>query len=769
MEEPTILPKPPLPPGGENKLAELSAFYEISSIPTSLVDLTDIFDLVLDKASRLLGTEIAIVYVLDEERGELVPEAVRGIQKDKVGCIERGEGAFGRVIKEGKVIVLSREREELMAADPLTARYPIKEAIYVPIRTRARSRVAGLIYAARLSEWAFTTQEVSLFTILADRAGIAIETAQLFAQLEGTMAELQRSNRELREMEVAMLNMMEDLQKINEELRALNQVSQELSKTIELPVLLDLAVGGLAGLVNATHCFLLLLSEGKEELYAVATWGEGKEAFQGQRFPLAQGQSGSNDFPILAQTVRERKPIVVDDVHTSPFTPDKEWMARWGIKSFFSLPLLVKDESSGAVILAEKRYPRHFTADEVNRAMTVANQAAIAIENARLFEAEQRRRQELEGLQATTASITAMLDLESLLQTIVKQGVELFNAPAASLMMWDEREENLTIRASWGLSDEYVQKQRIPRERVYAAATPEGEFPPVLTPDVRQAPFGRLDLVEKEHLCTVLSAPLVKSGQSVGVLNIYSQDEPREFTPPEIKLAETLADQAAIAIENARLYEETQRELAERERAEGELQHTLAKLREALGGIIQTVALTVETRDPHTAGHQRRVANLARAIADEMGLSEKQVDGIRMAGLIHDLGKISVPVEILSKPGRLSELEWGMIQAHPQVGYDVLKTVDFPWPVAQIVLQHHERMDGSGYPQGLSGEEIMLEARILGVADVVEAMASHRPYRPPRGLDKALEEISQNRGVLYDPEVVDACLTLFTEKGFTFE
>ena len=211
------------------------------------------------------------------------------------------------------------------------------------------------------------------------------------------------------------------------------------------------------------------------------------------------------------------------------------------------------------------------------------------------------------------------------------------------------------------------------------------------------------------------------------------------------------------------------RDVTERKRAEEELQRTLEKLREALGGIIQTVALTVETKDPYTAGHQRRVGNLARAIATEMGLSEEQIEGIHMAGGIHDLGKVGVPTEILGRPGPLSDLQFGLIKMHSQIGYDVLKTIEFPWPVAQIVLQHHERLDGSGYPQGLSGEEILLEARILAVADVVEAMASRRPYRPPRGLDKALEEISQNRGVLYDPEAVDACLKLFTEKGFEFE
>ena len=211
------------------------------------------------------------------------------------------------------------------------------------------------------------------------------------------------------------------------------------------------------------------------------------------------------------------------------------------------------------------------------------------------------------------------------------------------------------------------------------------------------------------------------------------------------------------------------RDVTERKQAQEELQRTAENLRRTLGATIQAMAFTVETRDPYTAGHQRQVANLARAIATEMGLSEEQIEGIRMAAVIHDMGKITVPTDILNKPGRLNEHEFGIIKAHPEVAYNILKTIEFPWPIAQIIFQHHERMDGSGYPQGLSGEEIIVEARVLAVADVVEAMASFRPYRPALGIDKALEEISQDRGVLYDPEVVDACLKLFTEKGFKFE
>jgi PAS domain S-box-containing protein/putative nucleotidyltransferase with HDIG domain len=209
-------------------------------------------------------------------------------------------------------------------------------------------------------------------------------------------------------------------------------------------------------------------------------------------------------------------------------------------------------------------------------------------------------------------------------------------------------------------------------------------------------------------------------------------------------------------------------DITERKRAENELRQTAIKLRQAFGSIIQALALTVERRDPYTAGHQTRAADLAQAIAIEMDLAEDHVEAVHIAGLIHDIGKISIPAEILSKPSRLDELEFSLVKEHPGIGYEILREIIFPWPIAQIVLQHHERINGSGYPQGLSGEDILLEARILGVADVLEAMVSHRPYRPAHGLQEAVEEISKNRGILYDSGVVDACLKVLAEGKFSF-
>ena len=199
-----------------------------------------------------------------------------------------------------------------------------------------------------------------------------------------------------------------------------------------------------------------------------------------------------------------------------------------------------------------------------------------------------------------------------------------------------------------------------------------------------------------------------------------------------------------------------------------ELVDSEKKLRTSLLDSITALAAIVEMRDPYTAGHQRRVAELAIAIARDLKLPSEQIEGIHLASVVHDVGKIRVPAEILSKPGKLTANEFGLIKEHSQNGYEILKTIAFPWPIAQVVLQHHERLDGSGYPHALKSDQILLEAKIVAVSDVVEAMWSHRPYRPGLGLDVALGEITLNKGKLYDPVVVESCIRIFREQGFSF-
>lgn len=258
-----------------------------------------------------------------------------------------------------------------------------------------------------------------------------------------------------------------------------------------------------------------------------------------------------------------------------------------------------------------------------------------------------------------------------------------------------------------------------------------------------------------------IALPLKNKGSAFGTLNIYS-GEVSAFGDEEVALLEEVADDLAFGI----VHFQTS---LERDQAVQGRQHYIERLRESLEEALQAIAITIEMRDPYTAGHQRRVADLASSIARELGLTEDQVHGIHLAGIVHDIGKIRIPAEVLSKPGLLDKIEFSFIETHSQVGYEILKKVQFPWPIAQAVLQHHERLDGSGYPQSLKGDAIILESRILAVADVVEAMSSHRPYRPSLGLEAALKEIDVKRGIQFDPRVVDACLALFHERNYSFK
>ena len=283
----------------------------------------------------------------------------------------------------------------------------------------------------------------------------------------------------------------------------------------------------------------------------------------------------------------------------------------------------------------------------------------------------------------------------------------------------------------------------------------------VVVSDINMPEMNGLELIKiikERHDCDVIIM--------TGYIEDFTYEEiigrgASDFIQKPVRISEFIARLKRVLFER-----ET---LAERDKAAESLRLNLEKFQRAMDGIIHAISLTVELRDPYTAGHQQRVSDLAAAIARDMGLSADRIYGLRMASNIHDLGKITIPSEILCKPGHLGPLEYELIKNHVQAGYDILKKIEFPWPLADIILQHHERMDGSGYPNALKGDRILLEARILAVADVFETMSSHRPYRPSLGLDRAIDELLRNKGRLYDAAVAETCLNLIIEKRFSFE
>ncbi len=352
--------------------------------------------------------------------------------------------------------------------------------------------------------------------------------------------------------------------------------------------------------------------------------------------------------------------------------------------------------------------------------------------------------------------LTLLRDIHQIVRAAVEAARDLLGMRDCSIYLVDAQGEKLIL--------EGVTQEISPEFQVLPVDSARGIIPAVVQtgkaiylPDVTQDPrYLPGKLKTRSELCV----PLEVSGKVIGVINAESINA-NAFSADDQKLVEILAHTVAIALENAQLF-------ADVESSKEAIKSSYKRLREVMHGIIEALTAAVELRDPYTAGHQARVMQLAVAIGGEMGLPADVIEGLRYAALVHDIGKLAIPAEILAKPTGLNDTEFAIIKSHPQQAYDILKGIEFPWPIADIVLQHHERLDGSGYPNGLKDGEILLEARILAVADVVEAMSSHRPYRPALGIHKALAEIEKNKGRLYDPAVVDACVTVF-KNGFTFK
>jgi PAS domain S-box-containing protein/putative nucleotidyltransferase with HDIG domain len=367
----------------------------------------------------------------------------------------------------------------------------------------------------------------------------------------------------------------------------------------------------------------------------------------------------------------------------------------------------------------------------------------------------------------------------------VEKNLELAKAQEELRTLNEQLEDKVQERAL-ALIAETTQRQRaeeeLDRTRQYQELILKAAGEGILGVDLN----GRISFANPAAVKMLGYEPEDILGQPFDSVCLYSKPDDRPVPPPERPFRATLRDGQRRSVEGIYRRQDgvgfpvqgTCGAIAEGNKITGavitfqditERRQANAALRRAMEGAVKALAITVEVRDPYTSGHQVRVAMLACAIAREMGLPEERIEVLRIAGVLHDIGKIQIPAEILSKPTRLSKTEFSLIMIHPQVSYDIIKTVEFPGQVAEIVLQHHERMDGSGYPNGLQGDELLLEARILAVADVVEAMSSHRPYRPALGLEKALEEVTTNQGTRYDSEAVEECVNLFAKKDFRFE
>ena len=411
----------------------------------------------------------------------------------------------------------------------------------------------------------------------------------------------------------------------------------------------------------------------------------------------------------LVVAFKEQRPVMIENVDTIKrnVTPKTlKFMKMLGIKSFICVPIIYEGKSEGVLAVESLKERTAFSHSDINLLMGIAPQIGISINNAKTYQQIRDSEERFRSLGENAPDIIYTLDAD---------GAFSYINPAWEKILGHKKEDVIG--------------------RYFVDFAKSGDV-------LRYTRFLKQARDNKETIKGFTGTLLTKEG-SERLFNISGSPnfDSKLNTTGLIGTIKDITD----------------------------LERNVEMLRSALESTITAMAVIVESKDPYTAGHQKRVMDIAIAIAEEMNLQEDKINGIRMAAMIHDIGKINVPAEILSKPGQLTDIEFNIIKTHPEVGYNILKNIEFMYPVAQIVYQHHERLDGSGYPRGLSGDDILIESRVIAVADVIEAMATDRPYRASLGIAAALEDIQQGRGALYDPEVVDACLRIFEEKGFHLE
>ena len=498
----------------------------------------------------------------------------------------------------------------------------------------------------------------------------------------------------------------------------LAKVALILTSKLSLSDVLEEVLRQVKRLVPYSACNIVLIKKGR--LFNAHSVGYDK---YGSKKFVNSFNSPVAKLSLDKKVIKSTKPLLIPDTHQDP-----HWIifkeTGW-IRSRLSMPVCLGNKVIGLLNL-DSDTPGKFVKDDIKKLQPLANAAVMALENARLFEevrkeiterkqVEENLKNAKDELQMILDSVPAIIFYKDTKSRIIQANKTLAN----SLKMPVKDIIGKTVDELF--PKEQAEKMRKDDREVIISGKPKRDIiQPYTTSDgIRWLISDKIPYINKK-------------GKVTGVIG-FAKD---------------------ITVQR---------------KSERKLKTTYQRLKKTMDAIIDTMSKIIEAKDPYTSGHQHRVYQLAVRIAQEMELPQDKVEGIRIASLIHDIGKIGLPAEILSKPTRLADIEFSLIKGHSQIGYDILKSIEFSYPIAQIVLQHHERLNGSGYPNNLKGDKILLEARILGVADVIEAMSSHRPYRPALGTDKALEEISQNKGTLYDPKVVDACLKLFKEKEFKFE
>ncbi len=544
----------------------------------------------------------------------------------------------------------------------------------------------------------------------------------------------------------------------NERLALLHEISLAFMEELDSEALIRRILEKAVELAGSANGLIGVIEENGE--YLKNTWGVGLyEELVGNLVPVSVG--------LIGEVLRKKSRVIVEDYRT--YRERMELDAYTNVTTVIGIPLYRGERLLGAVAIAFTDTVRFLEEPLLILLDQFAAAASIALENARFYEdarkeVEERERTE-ERLRFHQALVEAAAEGASFLLSIESEEQAMFfalrslgqAAATDSIALFRNGADpggsapDMLAKATISGNEEFfILPDHLPRGDEYLSIYESLSDGMPFHGTIASIGSDRNDASLPASFATITMIPVFIRSRFWGVLAFCFQRERPPFETDEIDVLRAAAYNMAASVI--------------RWESEREVKKGYEKLRRTFTDVIRTMGQIVGKKDPYTIEHQERVAALALEIGNRLGLGEERCEGLRIAGLVHDIGKIEIPGEILSKPGRLSPIEFELIKTHARSGYDILREVDFPWPVAEIAHQHHERLDGSGYPRGLKGEEILLEARIITVADVVESMVSHRPYRPSLGMNAAREEIAGKSGVLYDPAVVDACLSLLDER-----
>ncbi len=699
----------------QRRIGELAGLHELSQAFSSMTDVRETYGELTKRMARLIGCHVCIIATYDHQIREMRAQPP-------------GYGAPDEIVQPFRYKVDGPARDawnfrlqgSLLANDVTqipdffsqwVEGFDLFNLLIVPMTHEGR--ITGLVYASN-KPGGFAEDDSKLLTIFASQAAVIIENARLY----------------------------EETKRWAEEMTSVCNIGVATTSTRGLDEVLKSVCEQVSRLMEVSSFYIALYDADREELSFELALDEGVPVEKFSR-KLADGAG------LSGWIVQSKQPLLIRDAEKEEF-PVGAIVVGMPARSWLGVPLLYMDQVVG-VMGVQSYQPNAFDEDDRQLLSTIAAQVAIAIENARLFAETNGRAKDLALLLGTSIAISSSLDLDQILKTVAQQIIVALVATFCRITLLDETGENLVIRAVYPIREQEGGGdfgQQCPLAVVpWHKRVIETGGPVVLRQDVPELALSdeECELVLTNGVQSAALVPLIVGGRVLGVISLGEERswERSPFTPEKVQLCQSIAAQAAVAIENARLYEE---------------------LRQSFLQTIAALAAAVDAKDTYTGGHSQRTTELAAAIAQELGLSEAEIELIRYAGLLHDVGKIGISEQILGKPGPLTEREWGDIRRHPALGANIVERAAALYELVPVILHHHEHYNGQGYPDGLTGEDIPLKARILAVADAYEAMTSDRAYRPAMTGERALVTLQQGADKQWDGKVVDVLNRIIREQ-----